>query len=289
MRTKKKKEARSSWVRSIVTLGFFVLFCYAGFRWAKDLISDYRDKKGFEELSAIVAQSAEVTPAPTPVPTPEPTQTPSGGEAPAAPETPEPSPTSVPEPTPLPKYAQLHEMNDEFFGWLRIEGLGIDYPVMYAPTRSEYYLNRDYYGNYSGSGTPFIDGRCPADGNYYLIYGHRMQNKSMFGRLSQYEDESCWEENPVIFFDTVYEERQYAVMACFYSRLYGEYEPGFRFYEYFDLTDEAVFNEYVGQVMAAALYDTGVTAAYGDELLVLSTCSYNTTDGRFFVVAKRIQ
>lgn len=280
MRTVKKKAARSSWVLPVIMLGFFVLFCYAGFRWAKDLLSDYRDRKGFEALSAIVAQSAEAVPEPTPVPA-QPDET-----APAAPETSE--EPSAPEPTPLPKYASLHEMNDEFFGWLRIEGLGIDYPVMYAPTRSEYYLNRDYYGNYSDSGTPFIDGRCPADGNYYLVYGHLMQNKSVFGRLPQYADETCREENPIVFFDTVYEQRQYAVMACFYSRLYGENEPGFRFYEYFDLTDEAVFNEYIGQVMDAALYDTGVSAVYGDELLVLSTCSHYTADGRFVVVAKRI-
>ena len=115
-----------------------------------------------------------------------------------------------------------------------------------------------------------------------------MVNGSVFGRLPRYAEESCWQENPVIHFDTVFEERQYAVMACFYSRLYDEYEPGFRFYEYFDLTSEDVFNDYVEQVSAAALYDTGVTAEYGDELLVLSTCNHSVEDGRFVVVAKRI-
>ena len=78
-------------------------------------------------------------------------------------------------------------------------------------------------------------------------------------------------------------------MACFYSRLYYDYEQGFRFYEYFDLTDEATFNEYVSRVNASAIYDTGLRAEYGDELLVLTTCSHHTADGRFVVVAKRVK
>lgn len=266
-----------------MTVILCVVFCYAGFRWAKDILSDQREKKGFEELSNIVAQSEKTAPLPTPSPA---ATSVSSSPLPAE-ETPVPSPT--PEPTPIPKYAPLYEMNSEYFGWLTVEGLEIDYPVMYAPTRSEYYLNRDFYGDYSNSGVPFIDGRCPADGNYYLIYGHRMGNGSIFGHLPQYAEEDCWRENPVICFDTMYEERQYAVMACFYSRLYGEHEQGFRFYEYFDLTDEAVFNDYVAQAKAAALYATGVDAAFGDELLVLSTCSYQADDGRFVVVAKRIK
>ncbi|MBR0040873.1 MAG: class B sortase [Oscillospiraceae bacterium] len=275
-RRKEKNRRRREWIYPLITALLFITFCYAGFRLVRDLSSDYRDKKGFEELSAIVAQSAETAPTPTSAP-------PAG---PAGEETDAPAPESGK--VPLAKFAQLHDMNSEFFGWLTIEGLGIDYPIMYAPTRSEYYLNRDFYGKYSDSGIPFIDGRCPADGNYYLVYGHLMNNKTVFGRLPQYEDEDCWRENPVFRFDTVFEEREYAVMACFYSRLYMDYEEGFRFYEYFDLSDEDVFNEYLDQVMAAALYDTGVRARYGDELLVLSTCSHYTADGRFVVVAKRI-
>lgn len=273
------RQARLTLILASILVILFAVFCYAGYRLAKDLLSNHSDKKGFEELAAIVEQSVETTP-------PHPSETPKPSEAPQATEIPEVTPS--PEPTPLTKYAQLYEMNSEFFGWLTIEGLEIDYPIMYAPARSEYYLNRDFYGKYSDSGIPFIDGRCPADGNYYLIYGHKMVNGSVFGRLPRYAEESCWQENPVIRFDTVFEERQYAVMACFYSRLYGGYEPGFRFYEYFDLTSADVFNEYVEQVSVAALYETGVTAEYGDELLVLSTCSHYVEDGRFAVVAKRI-
>ena len=287
MKRRRKNKKQLRWVLPVITVLFLAVFCYAGFRWVKDIVSNIRDRNGISELKSIVAQSEQAAPTPTPMPTV--TSQPSA-DSPVE-ETPAPSPTQEPEPTPLPKYAQLYAMNNEFFGWLKDEGLGIDYPVMYNydPYRRDYYLNRDFNGKYSDAGLLYIDNRCPADGNYYLIYGHLMVNKSMFGRLPEYASVDCWQENPIIYFDTVYEEREYAVMSCFYGRLYGEYEQGFRFYQYFDLTDEAVFNEYVAQAKAAALYDTGIDAEYGDELLVLSTCSHHVDDGRFVVVAKRIK
>lgn len=44
----------------------------------------------------------------------------------------------------------------------------------------------------------------------------------------------------------------------------------------------------IDKVKEAAIYDTGLTAEYKDELLTLSTCSYHTDNGRFAVVAKKI-
>ncbi|WP_205839684.1 class B sortase [Porcincola intestinalis] len=189
----------------------------------------------------------------------------------------------------LPQYAPLYEQNSDFFGWITIEGTDIDYPVMYSPDRPEYYLNRAFDGSYSGSGVPSIDGKCPPDGKYYLIYGHHMKNKTMFGSLPKYADKSYYEDHPIIRFDTLYEQREYQVIAAFYSRIYDKKDAGvFCYYEYTDLSDQEVFDEHIRQVKAAAIYDTGLSAEYGDELLALSTCNYHTQDGRFVVVAKRI-
>jgi len=191
--------------------------------------------------------------------------------------------------SPLPRYTSLFERNPDLFGWISIEDTGVDYPVMYTPDRPGYYLDRAFDGSFSYSGVPFLEEKCPADGNYFLIYGHHMQNRTMFGTLLQYAERSYWEAHPLIRFDTRCEQRVYQVIAAFYSRVYDPEERDvFRYYEYADLTDEAVFAEYVRQVRAAAIYDTGLEARYGDELLTLSTCSYHTADGRFAVVARRI-
>ena len=251
------------------------------------------EQSTFDMLTTIKTQSETsgqiIEPTPMAIDTPTTAQISENKNEPKGESTPIPTETPEPEPTPLPQYSQLYETNPEFFGWLTIEAVEIAYPVMYSPTRPEYYLNRDYYGAYSGSGTPFVDGHCSADGNYYLIYGHHMRNKTMFGQLPNYADEEFCDDHPTIRFDTLFEQREYVVMAAFLSRIYDKNEQGvFRYYEYFDLSDEDVFNEYVQKVQAAALYDTGIDAEYGDELLVLSTCNYHTANGRFVVVAKRV-
>ena len=40
---------------------------------------------------------------------------------------------------------------------------------------------------------------------------------------------------------------------------------------------------------AAALFDTSVDVEYGDELLTLSTCTYEFKEARFVVVARRVR
>lgn len=197
--------------------------------------------------------------------------------------------TEVSEDGTLRKYDPLYNANKDFFGWLKIEDTKIDYPVMYTPQDNEYYLHRDFYGDYSESGCLFIDGSCPEKGNYYLIYGHHMINGSMFGELPNYQNYDFYKEHKIVFFDTRYETRDYEVVAAFYAQVYDEDEEQYHFcyYKYSDLSSESTFNEYVANVKALSIYDTGITPVYGDELIALSTCNYHTEDGRFVVVARR--
>ena len=92
----------------------------------------------------------------------------------------------------------------------------------------------------------------------------------------------------MIRFDTLFVRGEYEVVAAFYAKVYDAGgQEGFRYYQYTDLSSPERFQEYVTQVQAAALYDTGITAQYGDQLLTLSTCSYHTDNGRFVVVARK--
>ena len=280
---KKHRKHRGSTVLFILGIVFLTAFCYSTFKLGEYLVQSQREKSAFDTLSGIVekdAASTEVTRSPDLSDRSQSGTLPDQSEAAAPQETPK---------VPLAKYETIYEMNHDFFGWLSIEGTSVDYPVVYTPDRPEYYLDRGFDGTFTGSGVPFIDERCPEEGDFYLIYGHHMQNKTMFGPLPYYAERNYYEVHPFIRFDTRFEEREYQVAAAFYSRVYEEDEVGvFRYYEYFDLTEQSVFDEYVSQVKAAAIYDTGVEMQYGDELLALSTCNYHTADGRFVVVAKRV-
>ena len=116
-----------------------------------------------------------------------------------------------------------------------------------------------------------------------------MKNGTMFKTLVLYEKEKYWKEHPQIMFTTLYEERTYEVIAAFFDRVYYSYEDVFKFYRFIDAEDEAQFADAIANYKEKALYDTGVTAEYGDKLLTLVTCSYHTNNGRFVVVAREVE
>ena len=155
-----------------------------------------------------------------------------------------------------------------------------------------YYLRRAFDGTDALSGCLFIGANSAPGGTNILIYGHEMKDGSMFGRLDAFADEDYARENSQITYDLIqpdgsYERLTFQVMAAFYSRIYQvDEENVFRYYYCTDLSDPEEYEYYVNQVMAASLYDLGVTAEYGDRLLTLSTCSGHIQDGRFVVVAR---
>lgn len=186
------------------------------------------------------------------------------------------------------KYQELSSMNPDFAGWLKIDGTMVDYPVMYTPEDIQYYIRRDFYGKDSVSGTPFIGDSCDADSPSVIIYGHNMKNGSMFGSLDRYAEKSYWEEHKELQFDTPEEVRRYEVFAAFRTRLLNDGEEGFRYYEYVGNLGKEAFDDFVREAAAASAYDTGIVPEYGDQLVILSTCSYHTANGRFVVAARRL-
>lgn len=191
--------------------------------------------------------------------------------------------------TVLEEYEALYNKNKRLIGWLEIDGTNIDYPVMQT-TNNEYYLDHNYNQEYDKNGSLFLDASCDVvrRNTNLIIYGHHMKSGKMFGDLNKYSSESFCKEHSIIRFDTIYEKGTYEVMYVFRSRIYNEDEIVFKYYQFFDALSEREFNSNMNEMAAIALYDTGVTASYGDELLTLSTCDYSEADGRFVVVAKRI-
>lgn len=190
----------------------------------------------------------------------------------------------------LKKYETLYQKNRKIVGWLTIENCGIDYPVMQT-VDNDYYLTHNYNQDYDKNGSLFMDKDCdPAFPNdNMIIYGHHMKSGKMFGNLNYYAKESFWEENKEFSFDTIYETGKYAVMYVFRSKIYSEEEIVFKYYQFIDATSADEFYSNMDEMAAMSLYDTGVSANYGDKLLTLSTCDSSEADGRFVVVAKKIK
>ena len=195
---------------------------------------------------------------------------------------------STPPPV-LDEYKNLLNKNKRLIGWVKIDDTNIDYPVMQT-TDNEYYLDHNLNQEYDKNGSIFMDKDCDVlkPSTNFILYGHHMKSGQMFGSLSSYSDQSYCEKHPYIQFDTIYEKGQYEIMYVFRSRVYSEDEIVFKYYQFIDAQSEQEFDSYMNDMAEMSLYDTGVTASFGDQLLTLSTCDYQEKNGRFVVVAKKV-
>lgn len=182
----------------------------------------------------------------------------------------------------------LHRENPDCIGWIRIEGTVVDYPVMYRPSEESYYLHRDFYGEYSANGCLFLSELCnPKTSDNLIIYGHHMNSGKMFAALDRYKDSAFYLEHPLISYDTLHGSETYQIFAVFCTPVYTGRD--FPYYTFTKAEDAADYREYMKAVKERALYDTGISAVFGDRLLTLSTCEYSQKNGRVVVMAKKIR
>ena len=183
---------------------------------------------------------------------------------------------------------RLQQKNSDIVGWVEIEGTNINYPVLQGDDNS-YYMTHNYNKEKNTYGSIFLDKEYDwkKPSTNLLIYGHNLQNGSMFHDLLNYSKESYYEEHSIIRFTTATEDLEFEIISAFYSRVYYKSEKNvFRYYYFVNAENEEEYNEFVKDTKDASVYDTGKTAKYGDRLITLSTCSYHTEDGRFAVVAR---
>jgi len=189
----------------------------------------------------------------------------------------------------LDEYKILYNKNKKLIGWLEIDDTNINYPVMQT-INNEYYLDHNLNQEYDKNGSIFMDKDCDIlkPSTNFILYGHNMKNGKMFGKLSLYSSEDYYKNHKYIQFDTIYEKGTYEIMYVFRSQIYTEEEIVFKYYQFIDVLSEQEFDSYIQAMAELSLYDTGVEAQFGDQLLTLSTCDYYVDDGRFVVVAKKI-
>lgn len=190
----------------------------------------------------------------------------------------------------LPELAELYQQNGDLVGWISIADTNINYPVMQSVNEPNFYLKHDFDKEYSDYGCPYVQEDCdvqePSDN--LVIYGHHMSNGSMFAGLMKYADKSFWEKHKTIQFDTLTEKGKYEVVAIYKTVVYTDSPNSFRYYDFVNADTEDDFNAYIAKCKELALYDTGITAEYGDKLITLSTCEYSRNNGRMVVMAKKV-
>ena len=189
------------------------------------------------------------------------------------------------------KVKKLKEENSDIVGWLEIKDTNINYPVLQGKD-NQYYMTHNYKKEKSKNGSIFLtkdyDWNIPSSN--LLIYGHNLNNGTMFQELLKYEKQSFYEKHPIIRFTTDKEDTEFEIISVFKSRVYYKSEKNvFRYYYFVNARNEEEYNEFVKNAKKEALYNIEATAKYGEQLITLSTCSYHVEDGRFAVVAKKVK
>lgn len=186
---------------------------------------------------------------------------------------------------------ELKKENEEIIGWLEIEGTEVNYPVCQGQD-NEYYMKHNFKKETSNDGSIFLDKDYewnPPSSNL-LLYGHNNKNGTMFQELMKYKEEKFYKEHPTIRFTTTTEDSTFEILSVFKSRVYYKNEQNvFRYYYFINAETEEEYNNFVNESKKASIYDTGKTATFGEQLLTLSTCEYSQENGRFVVIAKKIQ
>ena len=283
--TQRKKRAPLWYYILLLILGAVFVGC--AWYLADYYIGSQQQAGEYDDLAAIVDAARPAVPDAT---TPEmdaPNATaPTGGEQSQLP--PNPVLNQVNEDGILLEYAPLYAMNSDMAGWLYIEGTKINYPVMQTPDRTDYYLERNFKGQYSAWGCIYAREVCdleePSDN--ITLFGHNMKDGSMFAGLHAYMDREFWEEHPYIQFDTLSEHHTYKIFAVF--RTTATKNKGFEYHEFVDARDEIDFDTFVSKCLSLSLYGTDIVPEYGDKIICLSTCEYSQTNGRLVVAAVRI-
>ncbi|MBR5534854.1 MAG: class B sortase [Ruminiclostridium sp.] len=174
--------------------------------------------------------------------------------------------------------AALQEVNHEVIGWLMIEGTEISYPLMQG-SDNDYYLNHTWDGTRSAVGAIFLDCRNSSDLQDFnsVIYGHKMNNDSMFGLLHEYKNQGYWEAHPTLCLTTSSGVFRYDIFAYYETGTISTYSR--------DFVDDQTKQAYIDECLTQAMTDTGIRPEVDDHILTLSTCTGNGHATRWVVQA----
>lgn len=235
----------------------------------------------YEQLSRMAQGVSQTYTAPVET-TPPPTL--ATWEEPAAELVVEPEVTPTPGPAEIPiNFDYLCSINDDIIGWIMVDGTDIDYPILYDSASSWSYIDHDYLLGYSFSGSIYIkDDNTPDFSDFNtVIYGHNMNNGSMFAPLHDFRDQDFFDQYDTIILYTPDRKLTYQIFAA-YRTDNKNLSVAFDY----DTTEQREdYLEHVYSHTKIAFYDMDVPVSVDDKIITLSTCINHQSAYRYLVQA----
>ena len=188
--------------------------------------------------------------------------------------------------TALPEMEKLYARNHDLVGWLTIDEV-LDLPLVYKD--NSYYLTHDFDKNKSTSGTLFLDVNHPLRERTQnlLLHGHNMKDGTMFGRLTQYEQNIDYlKAHPFVELSTLWEKESYVIFAVLVVSLDVRDERFFDYYSHPTFSSDNAFSIYIRELELRSMYAIPMDVRPSDALLTLSTCM---GEDRLVIVCRRVR
>jgi len=224
----------------------------------------------------------------------------------------------------IPKLQPLYDENPDTIGWIKVNNTVIDYVVMqrkvedelafYSSTnnsdiKEEYYIHKNFYGEYSNEGSifAFFANNFGPEGlsRNTILFGHHMRSGRMFQNLMKYDVLNYnsgrpsvnytalefYKDNPIILFDTLYEEGRWVVFAVLKADPYSEARSSEINWMFVADPSREEQQAFIDNLRMRSVLDTTdeIDVTPDDHLLIMQTCSYETNDMRTLVVARKLR
>lgn len=177
------------------------------------------------------------------------------------------------------KDEELYSINSDYRFWLKVNNTNIDYPVVQGKD-NDYYLNHDFNKDYLASGSIFMDYRNDFENDKsIIIYGHHMRNKTMFGELANFKDESFFKENNKIEIEYKGKTYTYEIFSVYIA------DSSEDFLE-INFNNDSEYEDYLNSIINKSLFKTNTNVTSKDKIVTLYTCSYEFNGARTIVNAK---
>lgn len=180
-----------------------------------------------------------------------------------------------PKPEDMMGFEEIRRMNKDVFAWITLYGTHVDYPVVRG-NGNDSYINKNIFGGYSLSGSIFLDYRNALNFEDFnsIIYGHHMEKQAFFGELDTFVQKEVFDAKR--YGNLYYDGKDHGLEVIAYLQVDGydftTYDPG--------VVGWSSQQAYIDYLLTKAVHKRDISLTPNDKLVLLSTCSSESTNGR---------
>ena len=177
-------------------------------------------------------------------------------------------------------FMELQAINPEVFAWLTVYGTNIDYPVAQGPDNQKY-VSTNVEGQYSMAGAIFLDYHNSQNFSDFnsILYGHHMEKRVMFGEIGYFSDQNMFDTHQ--YGNLYFEGQDYGLE--FFAFLHADAYDSTVFYANVKNDDQQA---YLSNLLEKAIYLRDIGITLNDRIILLSTCSASSTNGRDILIGR---